>query len=81
MKLRPKVLEALAAHGIDVGPGEEPAVLRERLNDVYLLEVRKLKERQRAGEIPLPDYAAHVQALKERFELLGLPLALWIEVE
>jgi hypothetical protein len=53
--------------------------VRERLNDLYLDEVRRLKERQRAGEIPLRAYAAHVDALKHRFDLLGLPLALWLE--
>jgi hypothetical protein len=57
--------------------GDTPASLKERLNDLYLIEVRGLRDRQRAGEIPLRDYAAHAEALKQSFSLLGLPLHLW----
>ena len=79
MTLRPAVRAALLAHGIEPREDEDAAALRERLNDAYLGEVRRLKERQRAGEIPLRDYAAHVEALKQRFPLLGLPLDRWSE--
>jgi hypothetical protein len=67
----------LARHGLDPRPGDTPASLRDRLNDRYLEDVRSLKARQRAGEIPLSEYARHVQALKESYPLLGLPLSLW----
>jgi hypothetical protein len=77
--LRPAVREALAAHGIAARPEDEPFALRERLNDVYLQEVRALRARQRGGGIPLTEYAAHVEALKARFPLLGLPLTAWEE--
>ena len=77
MKLRPAVAAALAGLGVVPAPGDTPEVLRERLNDRYLDEVRALKRRQRAGEIPLREYAGHVQSLKERYGLLGLPLAQW----
>jgi hypothetical protein len=73
------VAEALRAHGVEPSPEDTPETLRERLDDVYLEEVRRLKQRQVAGEIPLRDYATHVEALKERFLLLGLPLAHWCE--
>jgi hypothetical protein len=79
VKLRPAVVEALAGFGIAPGSDETPERLRERLNDRYLEEVRALKQRQQAGEIRLREYAGHVQALKERYGLLGLPLALWRE--
>ena len=79
MSLRPAVLETLARLGVDAAPGDTPERLRERLNERYLEEVRALKQRQQAGEIPLREYARHVQALKERFTLLGLPLASWRE--
>jgi hypothetical protein len=62
-----------------VAEDDTPAQLKERLNDLYLEEVRRLKARQRAGEIALRDYAAHAQALKESFPLLGLPLEMWTE--
>ena len=81
MRLRASVREALARHGVAVEASDTPAGLKERLNDLYLEEVRRLKARQRAGEIPLRDYAAHAQALKERYPLLGLPLEMWTEQE
>ena len=76
---RPRVAEALRAHGIEPADDDSPESLRERLNDAYLEEVRRLKKRQTAGEIPLRDYAGHVEALRDRFALLGLPLAHWRE--
>jgi hypothetical protein len=79
VKLRPVVIETLRGFGIVPAPDETPERLRERLNDRYLEEVRALKQRQQAGEIPLREYAGHVQSLKERFGLLGLPLARWRE--
>lgn len=77
--LRPAVANALRAHGIEPSPDDSPESLRERLNDTYVGEVRRLKQRQLAGEIPLREYAGHVEALRERFSLLGLPLARWRE--
>ena len=77
--LRSSVREDLERHGVMAGPQDTPATLRERLNDVYVGEVRRLRERQVSGEIPLKEYATHVAALKARFPLLGLPLELWDE--
>ena len=79
MRLRASVRAALAAHGLAVTDADTPALLKERLNDLYLEDVRRLKARQRADEIALRDYAAHAQALKESFPLLGLPLEMWTE--
>lgn len=75
--LRPNVRAALLARGIEPAEGESPAALKQRLNDAYLVEIRRLKEAQASGDIPLRDYAGRVAALKESFALLGLPLHLW----
>ena len=77
--LRPRVRDELERHGLASGPDETPESLRERLNDLYLADVRRLKARQVAGEIPLHDYARHVTTLKDSYPLLGLPLSLWVE--
>lgn len=77
--LRAAVVEGLATHGIAAGPEDTPPALRERLNDAYLEDVRRLRERQRSGEIPLADYASHVEVLRRRYPLLALPLPLWTE--
>jgi hypothetical protein len=79
VKLRPVVLEALDRHRLAVTEDDTPATLRDRLNDRYLAEVRALRARQRAGEIPLAEYAGHARDLQERYRLLGLPLELWLE--
>lgn len=73
------MLSGLRAHGIAPAADDTAAELRERLNEAYLVEVRRLKEQRRAGEIPKPDYASHVAALRERFPLLSLPLERWME--
>lgn len=77
MPLRPRVRAALQQHGLEPGPEDTAAELRARLNEIYLGEVRALRERQRAGTVALRDYAAAVAALRERFPLLGLPLGQW----
>jgi hypothetical protein len=75
----PSVSRALLAHGLVPSDDDTAASLRERLNDLYLDEVRRLRERQRAGEIARADYATHVQALRDLFPLLGLPVDRWTE--
>jgi len=79
VRLRPAVVETLAGLGVVAAPDDTPEQLRERLNERYLEQVRALKQRQQSGEIPLRDYARHVQALKERYAVLGLPLSLWAD--
>jgi hypothetical protein len=79
VRLRPAVVADLERHGVTIGPRDTPALLRDRLNDLYLADIRRLKSRQIRGEIPLVEYARHVSALKETYALLGLPLALWLD--
>lgn len=79
IRLRPNVAADLEAKGVALAAEDTPASLKERLNDLYLIQVRQLRDRQRAGDIPLRDYAAHAEALKQAFSLLGLPQHLWEE--
>jgi hypothetical protein len=76
--LRPEVAGDLERRGIVPGEADTVAALRERLNDLYLEDVRRLRDRQRAGEIPLREYAGHVDELKRSYPLLGLPAELWV---
>lgn len=75
--LRPEVAAALGRHGVVIAPDDTVETLRDKLNDAYLVAVRAIRERQRLGEIARPDYATHVQALRDEYSLLGLPLELW----
>lgn len=79
MSLKAEVVADLGRHGILAGPGDTPESLRERLNDRYLEDVRRLRERQRAGQIPLREYAGAADALKRSYPLLSLPVAAWSE--
>jgi FMN phosphatase YigB (HAD superfamily) len=77
VSLKAAVVAELDRHGITARPGETAESLRERLNERYLEDVRRLRERQRAGLIPLREYAAAADALKRSYPLLSLPASLW----
>lgn len=71
------ILEALATHGLRPGPDTPPRALRDAVNDLYRYEIRRLRDRCRAGEFPSSELAAHVRQLRRRYLLLSTPLARW----
>ena len=78
-RYKPAILEELARHGLRPLPTTEPARLREQINDLYRVEIRKLRDRCRAGEISTRDLPSHVVELRKRYILLSIPLAHWTE--
>lgn len=76
-RYRPDVLEELARHGLAPRPDTPPPRLREQINDLYRIEIRKLRDRCRSGEFPTQDLPGHVVALRKRYLLLSIPLATW----
>jgi hypothetical protein len=79
MKYRTGILNELARHGLRPGPDTSAARLREQINDLYRFEIRKLRDRCRAGEIPVGDLSRHVVELRRRYSLLSIPIENWIE--
>ncbi|MEO7274648.1 MAG: hypothetical protein ABIX28_20505 [Vicinamibacterales bacterium] len=79
VRLRPHVREELARHGLAPRPTTTPARLRDAVRDLYRYEIRRLRTERLAGRIVKGDYAGHVIQLRERYPLLSVPLALWIE--
>ncbi len=77
MTLTPGVLSALRGHGLDVCPDDDPREAWQRLYDLYREQVAGLRQRQRRGEIPLPDYASEVARLRDSFPLLAVPPEAW----
>jgi hypothetical protein len=77
IKYRAAVIDALSRHGVKPGPGTPPALVREFVNDLYLFEIRKLRDRMRSGSVPKADYSALVAALRDRYPILSLPIHLW----
>ena len=75
--LKPEIVEALAAHGLRPHPDTPAALLREQINDLYRIEIRKLRDRCRAGEFPMTELAPRVVELRKRYLLLSIPIGRW----
>jgi hypothetical protein len=74
----PEALDVLAGHGLRPGPGTRPAVVRDALSDLYRYEIRRLRRRLLAGEIPREAYAGHVFELRKQYWLLSIPVERWV---
>jgi hypothetical protein len=78
---RELVLAELSRHGINPNGQTPPEFVKEFVNDLYLYEIRNLRERMRAGLIEKSDYARSVEELRKRYPILSLPIALWTETD
>ena len=81
IRYKPEVIDELARHGLRPGPDTSPATLREQINDLYRIEIRKLRERCRAGEFSTRELPAQVLELRKRYMLLSIPFARWTETD
>ena len=73
------VLEELARHGLRPRPDTTPARLREQINDLYRVEIRKLRDQCRAGEFSTRELSERVRELRKRYVLLSIPVHRWTE--
>lgn len=73
----PAILAALAGHGLAPRADTAPQALRDAINDLYRYEIRRLRDRCRAGEFPSSALAGHVVQLRRRYVLLSIPLERW----
>ncbi len=78
-RYKAEILDELARHGLRPQPTTAPALLREQINDLYRIEIRKLRDRCRGGEFSTRELPSHVVALRKRYLLLSIPLANWTE--
>lgn len=74
---RESVKHQLTRHGLSPDGSVAPEQLREQLNEIYVREIRKLREGMVAGEIPKSQYSTRVAELRDQYPLLGLPLQMW----
>lgn len=79
IRYKTEVLDELARHGLRPGPDTSSAKLREQVNDLYRIEIRKLRDRCRAGEFSTRELPARVVELRKRYLLLSIPVAQWTE--
>ena len=80
-RYRPRVLEALARHGLCPLAETPPQQLRDAVRDLYKYEIKRLRAELLAGRFPKHEYAGRVFALREQYSLLSLPLELWTDDE
>lgn len=73
----PEVMDELGRHGLRPKPGTSPERLREQISDLYRYEIRKLRDRCRAGEFSTRELPHHVVELRRRYLLLSIPIAQW----
>jgi hypothetical protein len=78
-RYRAEVLEELGRHGLAPAPDTPPLRLREQINDLYRIEIRRLRDRCRAGTLPIRELPGQVVELRKRYMLLSIPLESWVE--
>jgi hypothetical protein len=74
---RPEILDELARHGLCPKLTTHPDFLRSAVRDLYLYEIRALRDRCRAGEFPTHELSARVIELRRRYPLLSIPIYKW----
>ncbi len=72
--------QALAEFGLAPTAETPPSLLRDALNDLYRYELRRMRDRLRAGGIPKNDYHRVVIAARKRYWPLSLPLPAWEKI-
>ena len=82
----PAVIAELAGHGIRPRPGSDPERVRALLNDLYRIQLRRVRDAVRSGAGARSagrhvDHGARVRALRDRYRLLALPTPLWLAPE
>ena len=77
-RYRPEIVAELALHGLQPKPDTPPERLREQINELYRFEIRKLRDRCRAGEFGTRELAGRVVELRKRYVLLSIPVAQWV---
>jgi hypothetical protein len=76
----PRVLDALATHGLVPRPSTSPQHLRDAVRELYKYEIRRLRGEVLAGRIRRPDYAGHIVELRRRYWLLSVPVDVWAQL-
>jgi hypothetical protein len=77
-RYRAEILDELARHGLNPTPTTAPQFLRDAINDLYRIEIRRLRDRCRSGEFSTRELPAHVVELRKRYVLLSIPTDKWL---
>ena len=77
----PKVSEDLGRFGLRPRPTTPPVLAKEFVNDLYRHELRTLRARLVAREIPRQGYSDRVVELRKKYFLLSIRLDLWAKAD
>jgi len=77
---RSEVVEELARHGLCPTAGTSAQLMREQVNDLYRYEIRRLRDRCRAGEFAIDELPGRVVELRRRYLLLSIPTTQWVDL-
>jgi hypothetical protein len=72
--------DALLTLGLRPLESTPPQVVRDALNDLYRFELRRMRDRLRAGEMQKPEYLDRVVRLRKKYWPLTLPLPAWEKI-
>ena len=72
-----EILDELQRYGITPAESTDPQEVRDALNDLYLRDIRALKERLLEREFPQTEYADRVRELRKNYFLLSIPIGFW----
>jgi len=78
-RYRSDVLRVLETHGIRPHPTTSPELVREFVNDLYRYEIRRLRDRLLRGEFPRTTYFDRVVSLRNKYSVLALRPAEFVE--
>jgi hypothetical protein len=73
----PEFLAALADLGLAPRADTPPALVRDAVNELYKLELRRLRLRHLRGEVAKADFADRVIQLRKKYWVLTLPAPAW----
>lgn len=76
----PELLEALPRFGLRPRATTHPRLTRDALSDLYRYEIRKLRDRLRAGEVEKADYQGLVISLRKKYWPLTLTPEAWEKI-
>ena len=78
-RYKPAVLAQLEMHGIRPHAATSPDLVREYVNDLYRYEIRRLRDRLLRGEFPKHTYFDRVVSLRNKYSVLALRPAEFVE--
>ena len=78
-RYRPDILDALLRHGVRPTGATPPGLVHAFVSDLYRFELRRLRDRLVAREIPKEGYYDRVVELRRKYPLVSLRPEFWIE--